>query len=161
MRLWLTGHMKTSIQNLWTTKMLMGKLTMMKQVNKHIVRTQSQLNRVFKFMGHIWPQENSCQGYQMMKKLLQVLEPLTKNNAWCLMCYISGLEIMYKMFLQKKIFKSTQFMYFYLVVGPQGSLTWLKLYIKLYQKNYFIILKKQINHVMMIGLLCTDVQFEI
>ena len=47
----------------------------------------------------------------------------------------------------KKIFKSTQFMYFYLVVGAQGSLTWLKLYIKLYQKNYFIILKNQMNHV--------------
>ena len=48
---------------------------------------------------------------------------------------------------KKKIFRLTQFLYFYLVVEAQGSLTWLKLYIKLYQQNYFIILKNQINHV--------------
>ena len=37
MQLWLTGHMKSSIQNLWTTKMLMGKLKMVKQVNQYQV----------------------------------------------------------------------------------------------------------------------------
>ena len=77
----------------------------------------------------------------------QVLEPLTKNNIWCLVCYISGLETIKRIFLQKKIFKLTQFMYFCLVVGANGSITLSKIYIKLYQKNYFIILKSQINHV--------------
>ena len=51
------------------------------------------------------------------------------------------------MFLQKKIFRLTQFIYFYLVVEAQGTLNWLKLYIKLYQQNYFFILKNQITHV--------------
>ena len=48
---------------------------------------------------------------------------------------------------KKNIFNLTQFMHFYLVVEAQGSLTWLKLFIKLYQKNHFITLKNQINHV--------------
>ena len=39
-----------------------------------------------------------------MRKLLQILEALTKNNVRCLMCYISGLEITKRMFLQKKIY---------------------------------------------------------
>ena len=47
----------------------------------------------------------------------------------------------------KKIFRLTRFLYFYLVVEAQGSLTWLKQYINLFQKNYFIIVKNQINHV--------------
>ena len=45
----------------------------------------------------------------------------------------------------KKIFKLTRFMYFYLIVEVQGSLIPLKLCIKLYQKNSFIILKNQIK----------------
>ena len=47
---------------------------------------------------------------------------------------------------KKKIFRLNQFIYFYLVVEAPGRLTWLK-YIKLCQKNYFSILKNQINHV--------------
>ena len=35
-----------SIQNLLTTKMLMAKLKMMKQVSQYIVRIQGQLNRI-------------------------------------------------------------------------------------------------------------------
>ena len=31
---------------------------------------------------------------QLMMKLLQISEALTKNNVWCLMCYISGQDIM-------------------------------------------------------------------
>ena len=37
-----------------------------------------------------------------MMKSLQILEALTKSSIWCLMCYISGQEIMLKTFLQKK-----------------------------------------------------------
>ena len=63
------------------------------------------------------------------------------------MCYNSGQEIKLKMFLQEKIFRLTQSTYFYLVVEAQGSLTWLKQYIRLCQKNYVMDLKKLINHV--------------
>ena len=31
---------------------------------------------------------------ELMKKLLQILDALTKSKVWCLMCYISGQEIM-------------------------------------------------------------------
>ena len=37
-----------------------------------------------------------------MVKSLRILEALTKSNVLCLMCYISGKEIILKMFLQKK-----------------------------------------------------------
>ena len=73
----------------------------------------------------------------------QALEPLTKN----IMVFDVLHQTIERIFLQKKIFKLTQFMYFCLVVGANGSITLSKIYIKLYQKNYFIILKSQINHV--------------
>ena len=47
---------------------------------------------------------------------------------------------------KKKIFRLNQSIYFYLVVEAPGRLTCIK-YIKLCEKNYFIILKNQINHV--------------
>ena len=43
-----------------------------------------------------------------MMKSLQILEALTKSSIWCLMCYISGQEIMLKTFLQKKKKKNLQ-----------------------------------------------------
>ena len=46
MQLCSTGHMKTSIWNFWTIKMLMDKLKMMKQVNEYIVSIQGQLIKV-------------------------------------------------------------------------------------------------------------------
>lgn len=43
MQLGLTEHMATSMQNFRTTKMRIGKLNMMIQVNEYIVSIQSQL----------------------------------------------------------------------------------------------------------------------
>ena len=91
---WLTRHMKTSIKNLLTTKMLMVKLKITKHVNQNIVSIQSQLNRVHKLMSQIWHQEISCQKYQLITKLLEILEALIKNNIWCLMSYSSRQKTM-------------------------------------------------------------------
>ena len=91
---WLTKHKKTSIKNLLTTKMLMVKLKIMKHVNQNIVSIQSQLNGVPKFMSQIWHQKISCQKYQLMTKLLEILEALIKNNLWCLMCCSSRQKTM-------------------------------------------------------------------
>ena len=136
MRLWLTGQMKSSIKNLRKTKMLKDKLKMVKQVNQYQVHAWNLVPG--DFMPKIPTDEKIAANIRSLNKkqrtVFDVLHQWARNH-------VKNVSS------KKNIFNLTQFMHFYLVVEAQGSLTWLKLFIKLYQKNHFITLKNQINHV--------------